>query len=361
MEFYSSPYDWQEYVNEYVKGHPDVQKSHLEEFAQASKTLRKLNYRDDLNGRCECTGEDWDHLPKKQREEQEKLDIQAQEAYDQTFAKIEKIVMNHAKLNENKIFLGLAQKLKQDLFKDSFTKKQCETLRKTKPLRALFCDLDGVLIDTEPFKYAAYVQELVRRGINLSELESKHFLQTYTANYIGRSGEESAKGQLAWCKKNIKDVGEDWQEYREGKMDFYDPIKNFIPLIWENINAVKDFHKQTKIDIYLVSRTEEQRAKYILGRAEMDHFVKIAVVPGSEPKYSKAAELVKSKGIELKNCFAIEDTSQGVSQAKEKGYEIPVIVTPNDLTRYSNFKQADFVVKEPQTLNNILESLKFIC
>ena len=218
-------------------------------------------------------------------------------------------------------------------------------------VRALFSDLDGVIVDTEPLKFLSYVHALVSLGVPLSELENPDdsFYSYYTQNCVGGSRLGNVEKQFEWLKnKHLFPKGLTIKKYINKRLKHYESIQKNIeaPLISQNINCLKKFKSNHSFGkIFIVSRTPYQRTKEILKRAGLEGTTIIAVVPKKDsPKYCRAIRLANRlrQGefkISLENIVAIEDTAKGVEEAKE--YKLTTIAVPNSFTRYQDFSKAD--------------------
>lgn len=211
----------------------------------------------------------------------------------------------------------------------------------TRRLEAVFCDLDGVLVNSEPFKFEYYVQAMVRQGVpwgflisgkNPNGLENENFYDFYRRECVGASGEENAKRQLEWLKQNGIDLGMSWQEFRNERMRYYKTIEDGLPLIEKNIELIKRLKQgYPETPVYIVSRTDEERTRKILRRAGLESNVEVAVVPEKDrKKYSRAVEEAQRRELRLKDCLAMEDSLKGAREAEE--YGLQVVAVPTEFT-----------------------------
>lgn len=215
-------------------------------------------------------------------------------------------------------------------------------------VNGLFFDLDGVLYDTEPFKYFTYKMAWIEAGVPLYILEDGRFFRNYVDGSIGKSGEENAQNQIEWVTENWKDLGLTTIQLRdELRMKYYDKIKDMLPLIKIHVNFLKGINnKYPKTLVTIASRTDEKRTAKILEKGELK--AEIAVVPDKgKEKYSRSVELAEKRGISLDNCVAIEDTDKGVADAKK--YSLFVVGVPNSFTGVSDI-DADTHLKDGEDL-----------
>ena len=224
----------------------------------------------------------------------------------------------------------------------------------TRRLEAVFCDLDGVIVDSEPFKFFYYIKVLLRQGIPVDFLftrknsdggERESFYDYYKRGCVGASGEENAKNQLEWLKQHGIDLGMSWQEFRNERMRHYKPIEDSLPLIEKNIDLIERLKQgYSETPVYIVSRTDEERTKKILGRASLDGKVEVAVVPEKgRKKYSRAVEEAQKRGIRLKDCLAIEDSLKGAQEAAEYGLKVVAVPTEFTMLQFRLAKSPDYL------------------
>jgi beta-phosphoglucomutase len=204
-------------------------------------------------------------------------------------------------------------------------------------VKAVLCDLDGVIVNSEPYKYLSYVQVLVGHGIPLAVIEESRFLAYYKEHCVGKTREENAKAQLAFWKRRGYRLGLSWQDYAKERMRYYDPIKPHLPWIEENVACLRDLSQRYRV--YLVSRTEEEEAKRIIDAAGLDRLI-VAVAPTGN-KYRPAIAAAARDGIPKEHCVAIEDTSDGVGEAKRE--DLFTLAIPNEFTLGQDFHEADIV------------------
>jgi beta-phosphoglucomutase-like phosphatase (HAD superfamily) len=96
--------------------------------------------------------------------------------------------------------------------------------------------------------------------------------------------------------------------------------------------------------MYLVSRTREEEAKRILRDHEESLSRLIVAIITRGPKYERAIMAATVEGIRKDECVAIEDTSEGVKEAKQAG--LCTIALPNEFTVGQDFGLADLVTDD---------------
>jgi len=293
------------------------------------------DHRAECFARSDYHSEGWENLPPEKRRIEEEQDDLAEEGYVAALDKLEEIAVKYnAEIGDSDFFRRY----------NELPHKEKRIFRRVLPKKpkALICDLDGVIIDSEKAKYAAYLKAM--RGSSPFDIAESEFKKNYLANCVGKSAEENASMQLSWYNKFFStNLPVTWQQHRKNRNNYYNNM--VVPLIQGNVDAIKDFHRRNAgVTIYLVSRTGEERTLGHLKRAGLSTFTTIKVVPGTEAKYIRAADEIKGRGISFKDCVAIEDTEEGVKQAREMieteniyindEFHSPyVIAVPNDFTK----------------------------
>lgn len=214
-------------------------------------------------------------------------------------------------------------------------------------VQGIFFDLDGVLYDAEKFKYISYVMVLLKKGIQLSDLNLNGLRDTYSSCCIGKSGDVNAENQLKKLREDGLALPQclNGKEYRRERKEIYRLIEYLIPGIEGNINFVRKISENyPDCLLTIASRTDEERTRNFLKSQDLESRVEIAVVPGIESKYSVSARLAEKRGILLSSVVAVEDSREGVIQAHEFG--LFTIAVPHDLTKKQEFDQADVVTSD---------------
>jgi len=191
------------------------------------------------------------------------------------------------------------------------------------PGLALVFDMDGVLVDSNPFHVKAW--EIFNRRYGLETTEAMR------ESMYGKRNDEIVRNyfgnQLA--PEEVFARGAQKEElYRELVADRMEEI------LMPGIRAFLEFHRDDPMAV--ASNAEPANVEFILDRAGLRHFFR-AVVDGHQvrhPKphpevYLRTAELL---GIAPGNCLVFEDSYSGVEAARAAGARvIGVLTTHGDL------------------------------
>jgi beta-phosphoglucomutase len=199
------------------------------------------------------------------------------------------------------------------------------------PIKAIICDLDGLLTDTETLHYKSYREIFPEFGLNVSESDyAEHWIRhgRGIADYVTQHG-------LA-C--NPEDV-------RRRKLDVYlrllktevEPMPGALPFL----DRVRSRYR-----LAVASSSFESSVQGVLSALQItDRFE--AIVCGDQVEQAKPAPDIFLKAAELLSvepsaCVVLEDAEKGVRAAHAAGMNC--IAIPNRFTSGTDFSHADLVL-----------------
>ncbi len=210
-------------------------------------------------------------------------------------------------------------------------------------IEAVFFDCDGVLVNTEPIHYRAFLRALEKYGITFD-------YSRYVERYIGFDDRDAFKAI--------------WQDYKLG-YPLESEISNLIAS--KNRAVIEEASKGVETFDGVITLVEKLHKKYPLGvvsgslRKEVESFLKTLGileffkvfvtaedVTSSKPdpqSYIKAKAVMEDllgKKIASSSCVVFEDTPAGIKSAKDAG--MFVIAITNSFEE-KDLKEADIVVK----------------
>lgn len=219
-------------------------------------------------------------------------------------------------------------------------------------LKAVIFDMDGVIIDSEPFHLEVNKELFSELGIKFSDREY--------ARYIGVSNNDmfrelKRKYNLRHPVKKMSGMQmKGFLSYIEKNPNKEKPVPGVIPLL-KNL-------KKNRIKIALASSSNMKIIKTVLKMFKITNYFG-AIVSGEKLNKSKPApeifiKTAKRLNIKPENCVVIEDATHGITAAKAAGMKCVGLKNPNSGSQ--NLSKADMVVNSIEKLNsNVLKQLYF--
>ena len=213
-------------------------------------------------------------------------------------------------------------------------------------IKAVIFDMDGVIIDSEPFHYKVFKKYIWNKfSLTISDEEYSTFIGT-TNYYIF----ETLQNKYHFPG----DIGEIITEYEEKCLEHLLSATTEQPIQGVDV-LVKNIH-QNKIKLALASSSPKKVINIVLTMFKLDQFFNVKV-SGQEVEHSKPAPDIFLRAAELLNtlpeeCLVFEDSRNGVMAAKAAGMKCIGYYNPNsgkqDLSRadniIENFSEVDIAV-----------------
>ena len=208
-------------------------------------------------------------------------------------------------------------------------------------LKAVIFDMDGVLIDSEPFHLVVNEKIFANLGINLDEDEYQTFIGT-THNDMWTTIKE--RYNLPQSVPELVDM------QVSGNINY---IKNEEI---EAIEGVPDLLSEIafeNIKIGIASSSPTEVIRLVINKLRISNYFS-AIVGGEELKRGKPAPDIFLQAAKLLNsepadCIIIEDSENGVLAAKAAGMKCVGFKNPN--TGNQDLKKADLIVDNYDSLN----------
>ncbi len=217
-------------------------------------------------------------------------------------------------------------------------------------LEAVIFDMDGVLIDSEPFHLVVNEKIFANLGINLSEDEYHSFIGT------------THKDMWSTIKKRYnlpQSVPELVNMQVSGNIDY---IKNeeIEPIKIKGVTDLLSKIARENIKTGIASSSPTEVIELVINKLGISNYFS-AIVGGEEIKkgkpspdiFLKAAKRLNSKP---SGCIVIEDSKNGVLAAKAAGMKCIGFNNPNSGNQ--NLEKADLIIDNYDSLNiNTLKNL----
>lgn len=201
-------------------------------------------------------------------------------------------------------------------------------------VKACIFDLDGTLVDTEPYHFMAYRDVLARYG---GILEKEDFIERWLCQGEGM-------GSFIFEKKLAVDAD---QARLEKSIRLLEILASVEIAVMPGVRKVLEWCDRWKIKKAIATGSKLNEARIMLDKVALkDQFFVILghdSVKKNKPDpeiYLKSAEML---GVPVKNCLAFENTPIGIHSAVTAGMKC--IAIPSNFTRKSDLSKAHATLK----------------
>lgn len=195
-------------------------------------------------------------------------------------------------------------------------------------IRGVIFDMDGVIIDSEPFYKKAEQKVLATVGIKLNDELCKQ-----TTGLDNLSTVKYWHKKFPWKNKSIKKVANEIVEEVIKLIEKYGKPR-------EGINELIEYFNNKKIPIALASSADKKIINKVLEKLNFKHKF-VAICSSEEEKYGKPHPAVyltaaKKLGVDPDDCLAFEDSFYGAIAAKAARMKVVILLEESEFkqTRY---------------------------
>ena len=212
-------------------------------------------------------------------------------------------------------------------------------------ISAVIFDMDGLMIDSEPFHCMAFDSALKKFGSSLSKEENN-------ANYVGIGDVAEATDLIK--KRNLKIS---YQELLKLKNAEYLKIikNNLIPM--PGLLELVEYLYQKKYDMAVASGSSLDVIELVTDKFQIKDKFKVFFssenLPAGKPNPDVFLQTAKLLNYPPANCLVLEDAPSGLQAAKSAGMKC--IIVPSRETRTFDFSSADFVLNNLKEVIDILK------
>lgn len=180
-----------------------------------------------------------------------------------------------------------------------------------KPQAVIF-DMDGVLVDSEPFHYENENRMFQKLGLDISDEEHSHFTGVAT-DVMWQQISETRKLPLSVAELTELTVIESNQYF--GSLEKIEPLPGLVELLEKLIAA--------GIPLAVATSSDTVTMKNILEKSGLRKYFRFTVcrddVENSKPEPDVFLHAAKLLGVPSENCIVIEDSRNGIKAAKAAG------------------------------------------
>lgn len=209
-------------------------------------------------------------------------------------------------------------------------------------IKAVIFDMDGIIIDSEPWQTRAFLQTVKPFDITFTDDEMNKFIGVRDMDTFAWVIDKYNPGITVQEMKVIKD-----ENYHKLLRENIEPRQHLMELL----NYFKDKYKlavgscSAKLDIEMVLEMLKIR-NYFSACVSGDD------VEASKPDQEIFLKTAKALGIAPENCAVLEDSHVGAEAAQRAG--MLSIAVPTDTTRLYDFSHADYIYEDLKKVQEIL-------
>ena len=202
-------------------------------------------------------------------------------------------------------------------------------------VKAVILDMDGVMVDTEPVQHKAFCWLVEREG------KQPKLHPNGLVHWVGITEREN----VARLKEKYGLRGKIEEMVKERQKYYQNLLKTELRPM-PGLDSLIDLLRDRGIPMAIASSSAIENVEIVLKALRLQEVIKV-VVSGTEVKRGKPAPDVYLKaaqdlGVEVKNCWVIEDAANGIEAGKRAGMR--VIAVTSQYTRDQNFSKADRIV-----------------
>ncbi|MAF10554.1 hypothetical protein CMK11_08880 [Candidatus Poribacteria bacterium] len=212
----------------------------------------------------------------------------------------------------------------------------------TRALRAVFFDMDGLIIDTETPDFLAWRETLAEHGYTL---EMEHWLSA-----VGTWGVLEAMYDTVGVPAELRQELRDKKRARYMAMVRADmrPLPGFASLLTDM--------RSRGVTVAVVSTASRDWVDLILGEMEIDDDFDFTLsrsdVERGKPEPDLYLLACERAAADPTSCLVLEDSAHGVLAANRAG--VPVVAVPNGITQVQSFEHASARVDSLQAVDAAL-------
>ena len=212
-------------------------------------------------------------------------------------------------------------------------------------IKAIIFDMDGVIIDSEPYYQSELIKCFQHFNIKVTFADLIPLAGGSTNHYDQVVNPLLEKGHVP------RDVFDNYCNLNYER----NPVP-FPKLLFPNVREVLDWITNHNYPIALASSSKEYEIRNVLKSCDIESYFEF-IISGENFKESKPnpeiyLACVKKLGLSPQECMAIEDSEYGITAAKKAGL---TCIAREDLRFGYNQTKADFIVKDLFEIINILK------
>lgn len=202
---------------------------------------------------------------------------------------------------------------------------------------AVIFDMDGVLINSEPFYFEVEKQNFEKLGLNISDEEHQTFQGTAT--------------DLMWKTLKVKyklplSISELVEMTNSIVTPYFRSLENIVPM--PGVKTLIQHLSEKKVPLAVASSSYPDVIQLILEKTGLKKYFTVVVdsqmAGASKPAPDIFLLAAKKLGILPENCLIIEDSTNGIKAAKAAGMKVVAFAGPG--SEFQDQSGADWVIKD---------------
>jgi sugar-phosphatase len=209
-------------------------------------------------------------------------------------------------------------------------------------IEAVIFDMDGLLIDSEPFWRRSHIDILSKQGFVITEEEARQAAGIRTRDQV-----------LVWHQRFR------WQEPSVDDVT-NEVVQNVIKLVnihgeaLPGVYKVIELMKKHDIPMAVASSSSSGLIEVILKKLDLEKHMRFAVSAEDEKRGKPYPDVfltaAKNLGIDPQNCLVFEDSLNGIRAAKAAGMKCIAVPEKENKDR-PEFKEADLLIPSLEKLS----------
>lgn len=217
-------------------------------------------------------------------------------------------------------------------------------------IKAVLFDMDGLMIDSEPYHQKAFDAALREVGSSLSEEEN-------TAHYVGISDKDAAQDMI-----RRKGLALTTDQLVTRKLELYRQYIQTEIIAKPGLLELLQFLTKNNIKKAVASSSSIEDIRAVVDHLEILHYFDALCSATQVAKGKPAPDIflfASSKlAIPPHECLVLEDAPSGLAAGKSAG--MTVIVIPSRETMGRDFSTADYMLGSLSEVPKLLEETKII-
>lgn len=173
--------------------------------------------------------------------------------------------------------------------------------------KAVIFDMDGVLIDSEPFYFQRRMDFFKEKGIRPGSNKFE--------DYVGNSEKQTWEMLVPGNEAKQKELHQEYLKYKQRHgIDFTKALRSSVPHVLNMLG-------EKGVSIGLASSSPRNEINKMLTDCQLEKYFSFTI-SGEEVKESKPNPeiyLISREALNCEECLAVEDSTQGIASAKTAG------------------------------------------